>query len=462
MSFQPTRRQFLSHAGAAVALAGGSVAYQDLLSQKANAATQDDEPIRIGCVGVGGRGLGISNWAAPMGKIVAVCDADLAKAEAAKRRFGEDVDIYQDYRHVLDRDDVDVIIQATPDHWHTKINVEACQAGKDVYGEKPLSLTIDEGKLLRKVVQETGAVFQTGTMQRSDARFQLAVEMVRNGRLGKIKQVRVALPYYSTKGGPFGEEPVPEKLDWELYQGQAPVHPYTPYRTHSIFRWWYEYAGGIITDWGNHHMDIAQWGLDCDLTGPSTIDARGLFPNGGAEGCFNTPDRFFSCMQYPNDVEVLFFAALSDQRIYGAVEPNVESSPEELEWLFGEHDSDEIREARTGIMFIGEEGRILVNRGGVYGAPVEELADNPLPENRWKVAQSGDHMQNFFECVRTREKPVAPVEVEHRTVTTCHLTNLSLRLDRKLTWDPVAEQIVGDDEANAMLSREQREGYEIS
>lgn len=451
-----TRRRFVSTSAASLAVpyiftARGAVAQEG-----------DDHRPTIGCIGVGGRGSGVSKWAARFGRIVAVCDADLQHAERFKAGAAPTADVYQDYRRVLERDDIDVIIQGTPDHWHTKINVEALLSGKDVYGEKPLTLTVEEGKILRRVVEQTGGVFQTGTMQRSDRRFQTAVELVRNGRIGKLKQVWVALPFYSTKGGPFAEQPIPKSLDWDLYQGQAPEHYYTPYRVHQIFRWWYEYAGGIVTDWGNHHVDIAQWGMDCDNSGPIRVDARGLFPNEGKAECFNTPDRFFSRMTYASGIDVLYFSALNQQRIYGAVEKCVETTLEQSKWLFGDDCPEEIPTYnRDGIMFIGDKGKIFVNRGGLYGKPVEELAENPLPEDAWRVSPSSDHMQNFFECVRTRKTPVAPAAVEHRTVTCCHLTNLSIRLGRPLNWNPETETIEGDTEAVAMLSREPRKGYEI-
>ena len=239
--------------------------------------SKNDRP-RIGLIGVGGRGSTIAHEAAKFGDIVAVCDVDLRHAEAAKAAFGGTADVFQDYRKLLDRKDIDVVTNGTPDHWHTAISVAACRSGRDIYAEKPLTLTIDEGKLLCKVVEETGRIVQVGTMQRSMKGFQTAVELVRNGRIGELKQVWVALPYYSTKGGPFATEPVPPQLDWDMYQGQAPTHDYCPQRTHFNFRWWYEYAGGIITDWGNHHIDIAHWGMNCDASGPTSVEARGLVP----------------------------------------------------------------------------------------------------------------------------------------------------------------------------------------
>jgi len=442
-----SRRCFLAQSAVGVAA----------LSASGRAAESKDERLRVGCVGVGGRGSGISKQAAQYGDIVAVCDVDLRRAEAAKAGFAPKADVYQDYRRLLDRNDVDVIVNGTPDHWHTAINVDACRAGKDVYTEKPVTLTIDEGKVLRRVVEETGRVVQVGTQQRSVRQFQTAVELVRSGRLGPLRQVWVALPYYSAAGGPFATEPVPEGLDWDLYQGQAPEHEYTHARTRFNFRWWYEYAGGIATDWGNHHVDIAQWGLDREESGPEWVEALALFPNPEGPAYYNTADRFFARIGYPGGVELLFFVAPNAVMRGG---PPV--AQEAIDRLFGNDVPEEIKTFdRNGIMFIGEKGRVMVNRGGLYGKPADALKEDPLPPDAWRVRPSADHMANFFECVRTREEPVAPVRIEHRTITVCHLTNISLRLGRKVHWDANTEQIVGDDEANSWLKREQRKPYTI-
>ncbi|NQU25475.1 MAG: Gfo/Idh/MocA family oxidoreductase, partial [Candidatus Nealsonbacteria bacterium] len=306
------------------------------------AQSKNDRP-RIGAVGVGGRGSGILRDAARFGDVVAVCDVDLNHAERAKAAHGGKADVYQDYRKLLDRDDVDMVTNGTPDHWHTAVAIAACKAGKDLYTEKPMTLTIDEGKLLSKVVKETGRVVQVGTQQRSERQFQTAVELVRNGRIGKLKQVWVALPYFSTAGGPFPTTPVPESLDWDVYQGQVPLHDYCKQRTHSNFRWWYEYAGGIVTDWGNHHIDIAHWGMDCELTGPVSVDARGLFPNPEGTQYYNTPDRFFSRMRYPSGVELLYFSSLNEKASYGDVKPHQATTAEQVEQLFGKDVPEEIK-----------------------------------------------------------------------------------------------------------------------
>ncbi len=431
-SHRTNRRHFLTRS-LATGAAAVTVPYWLSVPRAAaaDALAANDRP-HIGVIGLGGRSKTVARQAMAFGDIVALCDVDRSHAEAAKALFDVKADLYKDYRKLLERKDIDVIINATPDHWHTAINVAACKAGKDVYAEKPLTLTIDEGKILCRVVRETGRIVQVGTQQRSEKQFQTAVELVRNGRVGKLSQVTVTLPFWSTKGGPFENTNPPSELDWDFYQGQAPEHPYCFERTHFVkgggWRWWYDYAGGIITDWGNHHMDIAHWGMDMERSGPLTIEGTAQFPNEGRANCYNTPDRFQIDMTYPSGVQLR----------YEGVEDN-----------------------RNGIMFTGDKGRVFVNRGGVSGKPVEELADHPLPPDAWRVKSSDNHMGNFFACVKSREQPVSPVEIQHRTVSACHLANLAVRLRRKLTWNPTTQEIIGDDDANRWQKRNQRKPYTI-
>jgi predicted dehydrogenase len=428
----------------------------------AESTSKNDRP-HVGVIGAGGRGSDDLRSAARFGPIVAIADVDRRQAERARETVGGKPELYGDFRKLLDRKDIDVVVNGTPDHWHTAVNISACEAGKDVYAEKPLTLTIDEGRILIDAVRRTGRIVQVGTQQRSERQFQTAVELVRNGRIGKLRQVWVALPYFSTRGGPFATVPVPPQLDWDMYQGQAPEHEYCPQRTHANFRWWYEYAGGIVTDWGNHHVDIAHWGMDCELSGPLSVEARGLFPNPRTPRHYNTPDRFFSRMLYANGVEVLYFASLNERLRYGEVQGHQDTSPAEIERLFGKDVPDEIKTMnRNGIMFIGDRGRVFVNRGGVYGKPVDELRENPLGAGAWRVRPDPDHMGDFFQCVKSRKEPASPVWIQHRTITACHLTNLSLRLGRKLAWDPQAERITGDAEADSWRCRPQRERYRIA
>lgn len=283
------RRDFL-RSTVAIAAGGATLPYWCMgENARANQFKSKCDRPRIAAIGVGGRGSQITTEAAQFGDLVAICDVDLQHAEKLKVILGGKADIYQDYRRFLERKDIDVVINGTPDHWHTAINVAACKTGRDVYTEKPLTLTIDEGKLLCKVVEETGRIVQVGTLQRSQPEFQRGVELVRNGRIGKLRQVWVALPNQSMKGGPFAKRPIPSYFDWKLYQGQSPAHDYCPQRTHVTFRYWYEYSGGMITDWGNHHLDIAHWGMDCELTGPTSVEGRGLFSNPEGPGYYNTP-----------------------------------------------------------------------------------------------------------------------------------------------------------------------------
>ncbi len=422
------RRAFLRNT--ARAAAGGALPYgfTGAHCQAASFQAKTDRP-HIGAIGLGGRGTAIAKQAAQFGEVVAVCDVDRQHAERARGVFGPKADVYEDYRRLLQRKDIDVITNGTPDHWHTAINVAACKAGKDVYTEKPLTLTIDEGKILCDVVRQTKRIVQVGTQQRSDRHFQLAVELVRNGRVGKLKHVTVTLPFWKTTGGPFPSQPAPPHLNWDFYQGQAPEHEYCPQRTHFNFRWWFEYAGGIITDWGQHFMDIAHWGMDVEHSGPLTVEGTGTFPNQGRPDCYSNPDKFVVSMTYPGGIGLLYNVA-----------------------------QDKATE-RNGIEFTGEEGRIHVNRGGVYGQAIEQLKDDPLPEDGFRVYPSDNHMGNFFECVTTRKAPASPVEIQHRTITPCHLANIAMRLNRKITWDAQSQQIVGDEEANGWQKRLQRAPY---
>ncbi len=453
-----TRRRWL---GASLAGGFGLVAGGVFIRPSGAAAgyASPNERPGIAVVGFGGRGRALAKDAARFGPVVAVADADLGYAEQGRQFFEGKSAVYQDYRKILDRPDVDVVINATPDHWHTLINVAACKAEKDVYTEKPLTLTIDEGKLLCRVVKQTGRVVQVGTQQRSEAPFRLACELVRNGRVGKLHQVIVLLPFWTTKGGPFPGQPVPPELNWDLYQGQAPERPYHPMRTHFHFRWWFEYAGGIVTDWGQHHMDIAHWGMNVEHTGPREVEAQGYFPNHGQPDCFNNPDRFVARLSYPGPIDLLFLVARDDKYLASMAQGDI--TPQADAELFAGVPEEWKNEKRNGIMFIGDQGRVFVNRGGVFGKPVEALAEKPLPADAVRLEASDDHMANFFDSVKSRGKPISDVFVGHRTITACHLVNISMRLGRPIRWDPEQEKIIGDTEAESWLSRPQRPPYQL-
>lgn len=392
------------------------------------------ERLGIGAIGLRYQGSVIAHKASMFGDIVAVCDVDKNVRDPVKAAFGSTPADYEDYRDLLDRNDVDVVTIGAPDHWHTKMVLDACRAGKDVYCEKPLTLTVDEGKTLRRVVRETGRVVQVGSWQRSDHRFRQAVEMVRQGRLGTLQTVDVVLGKNAVSG-PFRQRVVPVHFNWDLWQGQTPDIPYLEERTHYTFRWWYEYSGGQMTDWGAHHLDIAQWAIG---EYPVQIAGRANIPTG--ENCYNVATDFSAEYTYANGVAL----TVKDT-------------------------------GRNGIMFSGDQGRIFVNRGTLEGKPVEDLANHPLDSRDWQVygldnldrpLRTGkldaivNHMGNFFDCVHSRQTPISDIESQHRSVSTCHLGNISMRLGRKLRWDPILESFEDDREANSWLSRPQRSGYE--
>lgn len=432
-----SRRTFI-----ASTLAGGSVlgtSLPEVFLSPQTASGQEKPPQKVERIGIGAIGLRyqgsvIANKAQLYGDIVAVCDVDRNVRDQAKAAFGSTPHSSEDYRELLARKDVDVVTIGSPDHWHTKMVIDACRAGKDVYCEKPLTLTIDEGKLLTRVVKETGRVVQVGSWQRSDDRFRLAVEMVRSGRIGKLQKVDVVLGKNVTSGSLVPRNP-PAHLNWNLWQGQTPDVPYIEARSHYTFRWWYEYSGGQMTDWGAHHIDIAQWAID---SYPVEINGAATMPT-VANG-YNVAIDFNVTYKYANGV-MMTVGDTGD----------------------------------NGILFTGDAGRLFVNRGKIAGAPVDALKTNPLSREDWKVydydnlerpPRAGkldaivNHMGNFFDCVQSRRMPVSDVVGSHRTVSTCHLGNISMRLGRPLKWEPTQEEFIDDKEANTWLKRDQRKGFE--
>jgi predicted dehydrogenase len=394
----------------------------------------------IALVGCGGMGRGDATNASRFGDIIAVCDVDDGHAEQAAKQFSKNGKVpakYNDFRKVMERDDVQVVITGTPDHWHTLVNLAATKAGKDVYGEKPLTLTIDEGKRLVQAVRARKTVLQTGTQQRSDERFRLACELVRNGRIGKLKDVIVWLPA-GLREGPFKPTPVPAGLNWDYWLGQAPKVDYMPQRCHLFFRYWYDYSGGTMTDWGAHHNDIALWAIG--LPGPIQVEGKPLAePIPGGYTAFSEYEVTFT---YANGVTHHVRTTKADN-IFGGVE-----NPE------GQ---------RNGVRFEGSDGWIWVNRGSLKASD-PALLKTPLPEDAQRLYSSSDHMGNFFECVRSRKLPICEVEVGHRSASISHLGAIALRTGQPLQWDPLAEKFVGElaQVGNAYVSREMRKPYDYS
>lgn len=442
----PSRRGFLKGvtlAAAATGLPAWFIEENRSMAQTPQPKSPNDKPgvLLIGC---GGQGRGDAKSASRFGNIVAVCDVDAKHAaDAAFEHPGAKV--YHDFREAMKHPGVDAVITGTPDHWHTLVNIHALRSGKDVYSEKPLTLTISEGRKLVQVAQETGRILQTGTQQRSDPKFRLACELVRNGRIGKLQHVTVILPC-GRREGPFKTAPVPEGFDYNMWLGQAPETPYVPERTHLTFRYWYDYSGGTMTDWGAHHNDIALWGIGPKEMGPVAVESKDLIPP--------IPDGFTAASQYrveytyANGVRHTCMSTTWDAWHGGAVK----DPPPDL------NDT----KSHNGVKFEGSDGWIFVTRGRIEASKPEILQEE-LPSNAVRLYASNDHMGNFFDCMRTRKPAVAEPEVGHRSVSVCHLGVLSLRLGRKLQWDPAKEQFVGDDEANKYLSREMRKpwSYEV-
>ncbi|MBI3877629.1 MAG: Gfo/Idh/MocA family oxidoreductase [Verrucomicrobia bacterium] len=435
-NLRPSRRSFIKSAAALTAATSLPKWFLDECSAAAAPSARplgpNDKP-GIALIGCGGRGCGDGAEAAKHGEMLAICDVDDSNLAQAQKTW-PGAKPYKDFRKAMERDDIHVIVTGTPDHWHTFVNIAALKAGKDVYSEKPLTLTIDEGKHLVKVTRDTKRILQTGSQQRSDKNFRLACELVRNGRIGELRHVSVWLPS-GRREGPFMSSPVPAGLDWDFWLGQTPKLDYVKERCHVTFRYWWEYSGGTMTDWGAHHNDIALWGTGYDRSGPVAIEAKPLVEM--IPGGFTAFSEYEINYTYANGV-THSCASTAANAWNGAV----------LNKQGQQH----------GVKFEGADGWIFVTRGKIE-ASNPDLLTTPLGASAARLYVSDNHMANFFDCIRSRKQPVADVEIGHRSVSVCHLGVLALRLGRKLNWDPAKEQFVGDKDADKWLAREQRKPW---
>ncbi|MEK6237886.1 MAG: Gfo/Idh/MocA family oxidoreductase, partial [Planctomycetales bacterium] len=343
-----TRRKFMQSSAAAALVPYGLTDCDSPSERQA----KSDRPI-VGCIGTGSRFSQLIGRIQKHASVAAVCDVDRKRGERARSKLNGTATWYEDYRRMLDRKDVEAVFITTPDHWHAKPAMEAMLAGKDVYCEKPLSLTIDEGKRICQTVRETGAVFQVGTQQRSEAglRFLTAAAIVRAGRLGKIRQATCFLgPGLS--GGPFSSRRTPSHLNWELWLGQAPWAEYVPERCHYTVRWWRDYSGGRVTDWGSHHVDAAMWAMDRQDAGPVAIQGTAEWPD--VPGGYNTPLNFRVAAEFADGAEII-----------------LRHGP------------------GNGVLFEGDQGRLFVNRGKLSGDAVQSLVEDPAPEAVWDTLCKG-------------------------------------------------------------------------
>ena len=448
-----TRRSFIGQ----TLSAAGALGVPYIWTSETIAAQDLNSKPTVAAIGVGGsraryaRGRSIAREAAKFGKLIAVCEVDKLHSAEFNAEFDGKLSEFVDYRVLFDTINPDVVTIGTPDHTHVPIAIAAMQAGCDVYCEKPVTLTIEEGKRICEVVKETGKVFQVGSQQRSDFRrlFLKATAIVQLGMLGKNVNAYVAVGG-SPVDGPFRESAPPKGLDWELWLGPAPKVAYSKER-HTFFRWYFDYAGGKMTDWGAHHVDIAQWALGKSETGPVSVHGTGEFPP-------IVPDDFN-------------WSAYLDGE---ALLPNAYMTPTKfhLDLTFGDgtlisvnnhYKRDDGTDFGNGILFEGENGRIFVNRGKLVGKIVETLTDSDEETINRKMRELYNgkapkgHMRNFFECLQDRQDPVSDIYSHHRTMSSCHMCNIALMLGRELSWDPDTEEFVGDDQANALMSRKSRE-----
>jgi myo-inositol 2-dehydrogenase / D-chiro-inositol 1-dehydrogenase len=420
-----SRRQFIRTAAASVALPW-------IIPSSVLGAAAPSNRINIGFIGLGTHGTEwnlmdyLKRYDA---RVVMVCDVDGHRMRRAKnlvdaRYDNEDCAMSKDFRDVLGRKDIDAVMISTPDHWHTLISVMAARAGKDVQCEKP-TLTIGEGKILIDTIRKHGRVFQTSTEDRSLPEYHRMAELVRNGRIGKLQKIEVLLPKAPRGPGNPTPQPVPPDLDYDLWLGPAPEAPYTKDRCHANFRYIWDYSGGTIVDWGAHLFDTAQWANDTERSGPVEVESTGMLWEGGL---YNTPKDFNVTYRYANGV---------------------------------------IMTCTTGnptIKFIGSDGWVG-NRSwrGEIEASSQEILNSVIGPNEIHLYTNpeGEH-DDFLKCMKSRKDPYFPVDVGHRVATVCHLANISLRLGRKLKWDPKAERFENDDQSNAILTRPMRKPWSLA
>jgi predicted dehydrogenase len=422
LTHTPDRRDFVKRLtlGAGGLFALPALTYRPAFGDE----TKPSERVRIGCVGVGNQGKG--NLKAFLKNAVAVCEVDktrLAEAKATvEKANGGTCLAVADYRRVLDDKGVDAVVVTTPDHWHALITVNACEAGKDVYCEKPLTLAIAEGRAMVAAARKNKRIVQTGSQQRSAENFRRGCELVRSGYIGKVHTVRVGIPGVNMKGPAVSDSDPPPELDYDFWLGPAPMRPYNSLHVHYNFRFFWDYSGGQMTNWGAHHLDIAQWGLGMDDSGPVSAEGKARY---NKDGLYEVPEWYEVTYKYANGVTLV--CGMSQ---------------------------------KGGTTFEGDKGTVFVNRGKFETKPAE-LAKEPVKESDVHLSQSKNHHTNWLECIKSRKLPICDVEIGHRSATVCHLGNIALRAGRKVAWDPEKEVIVGDAEAARMVSRPYRSPWSL-
>lgn len=422
------RRDFLKRTVAAVA--APLVVPSGVLGQNA-----PSKRIAIGVIGTGGRGRshiadGFRNL--PESRVVAVCDVDAASRDRAKRIvddiYGDaSCAVFEDFRELVDRPDIDAVSIAVPDHWHALIAVAAARAGKHIYSEKPFAYSVVEGRAVLRAVTSNNIVFQHGTQQRSDAKYWQACMLARNGYLGTLNTIRVGSPM-GLQGGSTTEVEVPAGLNYDMWLGPAPFTPYTEGRCHGDggVGWYHirDYSGGWVTAWGSHDVDIAHWGNGTDDTGPYQVTGSAEF---ATNGVYDTAWKWHFECSYRNGVRIVYASE---------------------------------NEIPHGVRIEGSDGWIFVKRGFIDADP-KSLLDKKLDSEAVQLLRSDNHLRNFLDAIRAGSPVTAPASAAHRSTLVCHLCNIAARTGRKVAWDPENEQIIGDDEASAMLARPMREPWAL-
>ena len=411
-----TRRNFLQQAaGMSAAIAAPLVLPRSVFGA--------NDRITLGFIGVKNQGTSnLKGFLKQDVAITAICDVDSTVAGTAAdlvQKAGHKPESFGDYRKLLDRKDVDAVVVTVPDHWHALMTIDACAAGKDVYCEKPLSLTIRDGRRMVEAARKHNRVVQTGSQQRSSEEFRKACELVRGGAVGKLHTILAGIPK-PNHPGPLGPDtdPPPE-LNYDMWLGPAPSRPYNEKRVHYNFRFWWDYSGGQMTNFGAHHLDIAQWALDMDNSGPISTDGTATFH---PQKLHEVTESFRITHTYANGVKL----------------------------IAGQQQKD----IPTGCTFIGDKAKIYVTRGKLVADPETLEPTSPV-----KLYESNNHHRNWLDCIKSREKPICDIEIGHRSATVCHLGNIVCRLGRGIQWDPKAEQVIGDTEAQAMLDRPYRKPW---
>ncbi|VAX28213.1 Putative NADH-dependent dehydrogenase [hydrothermal vent metagenome] len=430
------RRKFIKKLTGASLIITGFPYFVSAKTLGRDGGVSPNDKIIVACIGVGG--MGDANMKSFLGKeeakVVAICDVDkkhAKKAQSAVNRYykNKDCAIYSDYRELLNRNDLDAVMIATPDHWHSIIAIAATKKGLDIYGEKPLAYNIPEGRALVNAVEKYGIIWQTGSWQRSERNFRFACELVRNGRIGDVHTVFVGLPgRNAVKEGTIPPaEPIPEELNYDMWLGPAAWLPYHQDRCHFKFRWNSNFSAGTISDWAAHHIDIAHWGMGVEDSSPIAVTGKAVYPD-GKDGLYDNPLSYKYECEYAEGFKLI--AA-------------TEGLPK-----------------GSGVQFVGTEGWVHVNRSGI-SAENPALLKSVIGPGEIHLYKSTNHVGNFLECVRSRKKTITPSEVAHHSIMPAYIASIAMQLGRKVRWDGKREQFINDEAANRLLSRTIRSPWRL-